>query len=543
MSTFPANAGSKPLRAVVEAQFSADAVPACFTKTFANFYRIAAELGEPVIGMPPTGHRIQLESAQTRSFWILWHWWKTFREDWEVPAEDVSVPSPTVPVRNTAEGKSYEFKSPSTHSDYFSSCLPLFELEFCDLQVPNFENTLYELRRDAALHSACYHTTIASCDRADSEIARQAVIFKQASHTIIWMNQISNWDGLSNAIDWMSAVYLGLDSLQPRPALDKPTGLFEEYDFYGDFSIDNVKPSGWFSSLWTLQEICLRPDMWLCNSHWTILTTGNCIPIALNTIVALTGACKGILEELSALSSNLPHLDLSRSYLLPNDRMTAMIAHGRYHRGFLELVELFDRTGMRDLHMIKKDYILLLGSQRYCESQRDHAIMSVLGATDWLLLQDRGTLVHGQYHVEVVREVARKIGATFFNSLSFRKMAQPDALSQGGPSPSGSLMPFEYHSGPLGSVETKMLLNWEFGDSVDHPSVGSWIINQNGSVTIPEAAILTSTGDATDGPILAAIWLTYEVDDKIDPQFNQGGIEQRRQRTVDLKKCINKSQK
>lgn len=157
----------------------------------------------------------------------------------------------------------------------------------------------------------------------------------------------------------MSAVYLGIDPLQPRRSdVDKPSGFFDKYDFHSISPTDEMKVSGWFSSLWTLQEICLRPDMWLCSRDWVLFTAGNSTPVAFNTIVAIVGECKSTLEEMSALASTQPHLDMSRSYLQPSERIKTWIAEGRCHRGFLELMELFDRTGMRDLHMIKKDYIL-----------------------------------------------------------------------------------------------------------------------------------------------------------------------------------------
>lgn len=97
-------------------------------------------------------------------------------------------------------------------------------------------------------------------------------------------------------------------------------------------------------------------------------------------------------------------------------------------------------------------------------------------------------------------------------------------------------MPFVSRLQTLRPVENKMLLNWEFGDSFDHGSVGTWIINQDGSVTIPEAAILTSAEDITDGSMMTSIWLTHEVQEEPNPQFNPGGAQRRRQRTVDLKK-------
>ena len=49
---------------------------------------------------------------------------------------------------------------------------------------------------------------------------------------------------------------------------------------------------GWFSSLWTLQEICLRPDMWLCNAGFEFFAVDNgAVLVAFNALVALTARC------------------------------------------------------------------------------------------------------------------------------------------------------------------------------------------------------------------------------------------------------------
>ncbi|KAK7700430.1 hypothetical protein SLS57_012098 [Botryosphaeria dothidea] len=346
--------------------------------------------------------------------------------------------------------------------------------------------------------------------RANEEIAKQAAIFRNATHTIIWFNRITDWAGLQLAVRWMSRMYLGRDRGDQPTIPDASTGFFQAYHFDVSASTDDMEAEGWYSSLWTLQEICLRPDMWLCNATWELFTVGGAgVPAAFNTIVALVGECRQIADQMAALRSGdmRQQLDLSASFLGREDRLKSLVAAGIYHRGFIELLELFDRTGMRDLHIIKKEYILLLGSRRYCESRRAEAIMSVLDAKRWRSLPDPGGLVLGQYELEFVREVARSMGASFFGSLSSRAMEHGARLDEA-LLPQGSLMPFE---GPAGQpIESKTILNWEFGEEIDNPSVRTWRIQQDGSVEMPEAAILTSTPDASEGGgLISSIWLTY----------------------------------
>lgn len=137
--------------------------------------------------------------------------------------------------------------------------------------------------------------------KARDEIARQAEIFRNASHSIIWLNKLQSWEGLRSTIAWMSLVYLNVDPdpfwKVPRdnPSLNQNgnfTGLFEPYNFSSDTLRKDMTICSWFDSLWTLQEVCLRPDMWLCNCDWELLTTGvERIPVAMNALIALTHAC------------------------------------------------------------------------------------------------------------------------------------------------------------------------------------------------------------------------------------------------------------
>ncbi|KAF2726904.1 hypothetical protein EJ04DRAFT_557715 [Polyplosphaeria fusca] len=349
-------------------------------------------------------------------------------------------------------------------------------------------------------------------ERADIEIAKQASIFRQATHAIIWLNQIDEWTGLRHAVDWMCQRYLA--SFGPLEACtpDPPTGLFNDYDLHGTTTDEDMEASGWFTSLWTLQEICLRPDMWLCSRDWQLFTVGNHMPVPFNTIVALTGQCLHLLDGEAILHSR-PVLDLSNTFMTRTERIGFMLRAKSYPRGFIELVELFDRTGMRDLHVMKKVDIMLLGSQRYCEGRRAEAIMSVLDAKRWRGLKKPGSLVLGQYELEFVRENAREMGPSFYNFLSFSR----DAEFVMNPRSRGTLLPFEDRSGQ--STESKWMLDLDLGEKLDNPTVKTWEIQQSGAVKIPEAAILVSTFNASEGDMIGNIWLTYPEPDDDDPRF------------------------
>lgn len=110
---------------------------------------------------------------------------------------------------------------------------------------------------------------------------------------------------------------------------------------------------GWFSSLWTLQEICLRPDMWLVNRDWELLTVGNGVPVSFDTLVALTQECSEALSsELHALAAynsddvregraaplQLPSFSASTSKIEPDEKLSSFVRYGKYLRAFLEPV-------------------------------------------------------------------------------------------------------------------------------------------------------------------------------------------------------------
>ncbi len=698
----------RPLADAVPEMFDLDSPPPGFTLGFAVLHLIAAELGIRDAGIAPSESGILLDPFQQRSFWILWTWWKTFREEMEVPEDELPptyilgdcpieyIPNPGSPAEafGLANNQFYRYTRPwdqgGTSLPFFSTSLVLFQSEIRTPALP--PKILRERRKDAALQSACYHAAVSFCigmdntlrtqllqpeevhnhqvafqrdhhltsehphvspfdlpgrhpsvytnatilscpwlkddrglpyylwdritertvetstladrpaytaishtwgrwreeqsayvsgvegwpipqnslfdvtqlpkilsrvptstrfiwfdlvcipqdrsKKAEEEIARQAIIFDQADHVIIWLHQIATWDGLEDILRYMSALYLSQGIVRTTTVPNRPTGLFDHYEWDEGISLDRMKVNGWFSSLWTLQEICLRPDMWLCTHDWELLKGHEGFPIAFNTMTVLIGECREI--EVGRASMYLDEvglmLDMTTSVTDAETRLKEFVKAGVYPRGLVELIELLDRTGLRDLHIIKKEYILLLGSQRYCESRRAEAIMSVLDAKSWFSKEDPGPLVLGQYPIEFVREVFKSVGPKFLSSLSSSFIEHPCAQTQGNIKwPMGSLMPFT--SQERRPDEIKVLQNWEFGDEVDNPLVMSWEILETGSVRMTQVTLVASSYDDREGSRMSSIWLSYDGSNGKDAMSEDvSGIWDipRRLRSVDL---------
>lgn len=153
-------------------------------------------------------------------------------------------------------------------------------------------------------------------ERALIEISRQAVIFGNATSVVAWLNDAKSWDGLRSVVKWLALFYLHTSTAVkgasysipelPDPTNDSELAPIELYlwDSNGDNEDDDsddkteddieegslsdlAPPAPWFTSLWTLQEACLRPDMVLCNRNWTPLTAGPDTIVTLDGVVGL----------------------------------------------------------------------------------------------------------------------------------------------------------------------------------------------------------------------------------------------------------------
>jgi hypothetical protein len=348
---------------------------------------------------------------------------------------------------------------------------------------------------------------------ARDEIARQAQIFHQAACGAVWLNDIGSWDGLQSTIEWLALkFFIQSSNLHQRfeeyenaafEAADIPTGFYQDYEYGTDPSTEGVECSGWFSSLWTLQEAFLRPHMWLFNKDWKALGIGDGTPVSLDALFALVQGFTDLqLNKVSSLQNRGNRSSLE-----------AQFKDLDFPRGFIELSGLCWTTGLDQLLDASPLTPLILGCQRYCRSGRAKAIMSVIGATDWFtnsaasITQFDDTpepdLVLGRFPLPFLNEVKDKLGPLFFSScltevddlVGLRQQDVTAANIQG----VGSLLPF----GPNAEL-IRFRSRWQSADLQAHPSISSWDIQQDGSVQIAAVGIVASTLEIYDGNEIAA---------------------------------------
>jgi hypothetical protein len=129
------------------------------------------------------------------------------------------------------------------------------------------------------------------------EISRQAQIFGNAKAVIAWLNDVEHWDGSKQTIEWLSLGCLenvgGNEEVFPHTGVDQPTWLVAPDD-----ETDQTL-CGWLTSLWTLQEACLRPDMLLCNRQFELLTLPN-TAVTFDNLVALLAFAVGSYSSLES---------------------------------------------------------------------------------------------------------------------------------------------------------------------------------------------------------------------------------------------------
>lgn len=206
--------------------------------------------------------------------------------------------------------------------------------------------------------------------RAKLEIANQAAIFQSASAAIAWLSTVPAWEGLQYTLELMALQCFSLESeldlgsIMERCTANAGTSTYMVDDCYRndaeEFAMNRkgyLQP--WFTSLWTLQELCLRPDMLLCDKDWRPLMLSN-LKVPINHITAL------FMSEIWDAYTNTK----SGEELAP---------------GVLELSIILMETRITELPEMTPITALVLGDQRYCESPRAEAIMSVVGCTDWFL--------------------------------------------------------------------------------------------------------------------------------------------------------------
>ena len=320
------------------------------------------------------------------------------------------------------------------------------------------------------------------------EIARQAAVFGGAYQAIAWFNYIEEWNGLLHALDYMASYWLdrvpdAIDRLGGqilRPSLNRQShfsaALWPGYEYKSDCTFSEAdSQDGWFTSLWTLQELCLRPDMLLADRDWNICRyngTSRSQPLTIDTLVAVCWSAKPYIieEECTKSVEGLCALVLS--------------------------------TGLDQLLEPHPLSPLCLGSRRQCTERRAEAIMSVVGATRWYTETDdtNEDLVLGHYPIQFLRELHKNLGAIFFSTLTMRS-GFGDAIwrAQHGEDGTvlfngGTMLPFDPWL-----FDARMVLDVGGSfDATDHPTTSTWEIGDRGEVYMTEVAIVASTDDEFD---------------------------------------------
>ena len=309
--------------------------------------------------------------------------------------------------------------------------------------------------------------------RQKIEISRQALIFQNADKSIAWLNDIKSWNGITISLEWLCLKFLRHQS-EENELLDsilevtsKKANSHIELCNKPKFEtvVPRRSPNPWFTSLWTLQEACLRPDMWLCNEEWEFILLWNCIPVTLCDIVAL---------------------------LFVNSHLFA----SKVPIGVGELNRLFMETRMIGLLQLSRTSIMTMGNQRECLQRRAEAIMSAIGATEWFKTSAEDTrehdLVFELYPLDFVNEVREKMGsAAFFSSTplgwEFQTVLRKFCIQTylGELEVLGSMLPFGWGAENLAFESSSHM--------VEHSSVKTWLIEKSGTVRMTQVGLVSSS--------------------------------------------------
>lgn len=328
------------------------------------------------------------------------------------------------------------------------------------------------------------------------EIARQAIIFKNAENSVAWLNDVVGFQTLGSLMRWHVLQLLefsegGTDDQNSQTIMKaawervegQQSGLLESRN--DPLDMDKVTPNAWFTSLWTLQEIALRPDMWLCSRDWSYLTCDGASPLPFSGLITIQNECfkrTSLLERLGPLYKSNEKTRVSE------------------HLALMEFVSFRYLTGLDKLPTLSRAGILTLGDRRECSERRAEAIMSVLGATQWyenaiskqdgsniLYREQTDALVLGKYPLTFVNEIRANIPDEFFNSVINYNIGREPEGGIYARSGTGTMLPFGigisyFAQNPFVELDLPRC----------HDSVKSWKVIGSGAVKIPQVCLISS---------------------------------------------------
>jgi len=315
------------------------------------------------------------------------------------------------------------------------------------------------------------------------EISRQATIFTNATRVIAWLKDANGWRGLRAVICWLSFNFLKHQGVQERdsgPTIDEMLTEFGKLINNFDLGVCNpsdteIRLDTWFESLWALQEVCLRPDMWLYNRHWESFNFTTTLPATLSDIIALLKSSHNVVD-------GKPE---------------------RYPGSVFVLDWAMRFSGIDNLLLMSPAAILSLGYKRFCRSRRAEAVMSAVGVTAWFTDEYDNAQETGCYPPAFITALRDRFGsAELFLSMPRRVDVRNLKLDQcGAPKAIGSLLPF----GEERDSSTFECDNFSVFNLVEHPSVRHWMIEDTGSVRIVSAGIVSFSLLEQSTPIIVTI--------------------------------------
>ena len=274
---------------------------------------------------------------------------------------------------------------------------------------------------------------------AQVELARQADTFRNASTAVVWFTDIRNWTDAEANVAGLALVYLqdgirahgaGVRDKIAQAAAGLRGQVSRSSGFHPGTGDSSTQPPGWMSSLWTLQEISIRPDTVLMNRNLKLLTVGSNTALTYGLLVALFSRAyfdSDWRQDLTGHDNNgLGEDAYDASEKLSMDELDGNVDDLDAPQGVVDLAGVLLDPGSMDLIGADRLTPIVLGTMRKATASRGEAIMAATGAVDWHLgrsvqrFQSQAgapeDLLSGLYPFVFVRELRDSCGAIFFTN-------------------------------------------------------------------------------------------------------------------------------
>lgn len=370
-------------------------------------------------------------------------------------------------------------------------------------------------------------------DRSESaltEIARQGEIFQNAKSVIAWVNDVHEWTSLRHTVRCCLYLYRYVDidycygkdvaSKLRRQYLSVPKDISPKEPL---FSLPTSASHPWLTSLWTLQEVCLRPDMALCSRDWKPLLSSNSGIVSLDTLILFA------INAIGEIRAHDPRPCMQGPRFPSNLHPTP--PYSTNTKAVRKAIKAYERDEFPDVWMlmntISKTQLWRVGSHSAAgtlsmaqrrqvsekgSTRRAEAIMSAVGATSWLQdprnqmkLNTKPTdLLFGLYPLAFIHELARKHPFSFYGAYDANLAYLENAVSlghsfgliAGGSLVVGSMMPFRVRDSTV-SHAWEMITS-SYRDLSVRLSTQDWRIRNDGSVLMTKVTVLQFDEEASE---------------------------------------------